>query len=501
MNYDAQFLPRRVARPVTAQAPDAVGQEPKHQDGSPASSARPTSIRPGSGMLPADLLAAAGTISPADDLPGLGRLPLYPDAADALAADPLPAGPLTADGLAAQAPVTDGVLAGVPGATTEPDRPGEAGLLGPPPGRSAGRHVLFVAWRDLASPRAGGSEVLVDNLARGVLARGDRATLLCGGPVAERPYRVIRNGGSYTQFARAPLAYRRQLTDADLVVEVCNGMPFFAPLWSRRPTLCLVNHVHTDLWRLRMPPPLSTAGRFTESVLMPRAHRGNLFLTVSPSTAEALQEIGVPAERIRQICNGVVQPDPLTPRSAEPMFLALGRLTDYKRIDLLLRLWERVRPVTGGTLVIAGDGPERGRIQALAGPGVVITGRVSEPEKHRLLCAAWMLLHPAMIEGWGIVIAEAAIRGTPAIGFNVPGLRDSVVDGETGTLVANDGQFASAWAALALDRRRREEMGHAARRRALQLHWSAAVEGFAAVADEAIERARAGQRAGAVRQP
>jgi glycosyltransferase involved in cell wall biosynthesis len=361
----------------------------------------------------------------------------------------------------------------------------------PPAGGTArsGRHVLFVAWRDLANPKAGGSEVLVDRLAAGMVARGDRVTLLCGGPTAERSYQVIRNGGAYTQFLRAPVAYQRQLRDCDLVVEVCNGLPFFSPLWSRRPLLCLVNHVHADLWRLRMPPPLSTVGRFTESVLMPRAHRKNLFLTVSDSTAQALQEIGVSPDRIRQICNGVVPPDPMTTRSPQPMFLALGRLSDYKRLDLLLRLWERVRLVVGGQLVIAGDGPERARLQALAGPDVVITGRVSDEEKHRLLCSAWMLLHPAMIEGWGIVIAEAAIRGTPAIGFDVPGLRDSVVDGQTGLLVRNEGQFASAWASLALDHRRREALGRAARERALRLHWSAAVEGFAEVADEAVARA------------
>jgi len=347
---------------------------------------------------------------------------------------------------------------------------------------------LFVAWRDLANPRAGGSEVLVDRLADGMTARGDQVTLLCGGPTGEYSYRVVRNGGTYSQFLRAPLAYHR-LRDCDLVVEVCNGMPFFTPLWSRRPLVCLVNHVHTDLWRLRMRPPISTVGRFTESVLMPWAHRKNLFLTVSSSTAAALQEIGVSQDRIRQICNGVVQPDPLTARSAEPMFLALGRLADYKRVDLLLRLWERVRLVVGGKLVIAGDGPERARIQALAGPDVVVTGRVSEEEKHALLCSAWMLLHPAMIEGWGIVITEAAIRGTPAIGFDVPGLRDSVVHGETGLLVRNEGQFASAWASLALDRQTREALGLAGRERALRLHWSAAVEGFAEVADEAVARA------------
>jgi glycosyltransferase involved in cell wall biosynthesis len=353
----------------------------------------------------------------------------------------------------------------------------------------ATRHILFVAWRDLASRQAGGSEVLVDQLATGILARGDRVTLLCGGPVHERPYHVRRNGGSYSQFARAPLAYLRHFRDVDLIVEVCNGMPFLAPLWSRRPVICLVNHVHTELWPIRFRPPVSTLGQQVESRVMPWVHRRNLFLTVSPSTAESLAAMGVGPDRIRQICNGVVQPDPLTPRSPEPLFLALGRLTDYKRLDLLLRLWDRVRHVTGGTLVIAGDGPERARLHAQAGPGVVFTGRVTEEEKHRLMCSAWLLMHPALIEGWGIVVSEAAIRGTPAVAFDVPGLRDSVVHGETGMLVRTEGQFASAWASLAIDGPRRAALGQAARTRALQQHWSAAVQGFAEVADEAIKRA------------
>jgi glycosyltransferase involved in cell wall biosynthesis len=368
-----------------------------------------------------------------------------------------------------------------------------------PPGRAAqrrdgsGRHVVFIAWRDLANPRAGGSEVLVDRLAAGMTARGDRVTLLCGGPAAGHGYRVVSSGGTYTQFLRAPAAYWRRLGDADLVVEVCNGMPFFSPLWCRRPLICLVNHMHTDLWRLRFPGPVAAAGRFAESRLMPWAHRDNLFLTVSNSTAGALRSAGVAGDRIRQICNGVVQPDPLTPRSPQPMFLALGRLADYKRVDLLLKLWNRVRPVTGGTLVIAGDGPERARIEALAGPGVLVTGRVTEQDKHRLLCAAWLLLHPALIEGWGIVVAEAAIRGTPAVGFDVPGLRDSVVSGETGLLAGTESEFASAWASLALNHRAREAMGAAARERAERLHWSLAVEGFAAAADEALARAARGR--------
>ncbi|HET9895255.1 MAG TPA: glycosyltransferase family 4 protein [Streptosporangiaceae bacterium] len=354
-----------------------------------------------------------------------------------------------------------------------------------------GRRIVFIAWRDLANENAGGSEILVDRLAQGLQARGDQVTLLCGGRVGKRPYEVRRSGGTYTQFVRAPIAFLRHLRDCDLVVEVCNGMPYLCPLWTRRPVICLVNHVHTELWALRFPPPISVAGRFTESKVMPWAHRRNLVVTVSASTSAALTQLGVGADRLRVICNGVEPGPPPAPRSPEPLFLALGRLADYKRIDVLLRLWERVRQVVGGKLVIAGDGPERERLTALAGPDVTFTGRVSEEAKHRLLSAAWILLHPASIEGWGIVVAEAAVRGTPAIGFSVPGLRDSVVHGETGLLVRTEGEFASAWAALAIDDRRRHAMGRAARDRALRLHWSAAVDGFSEAADEAIARATA----------
>lgn len=358
-----------------------------------------------------------------------------------------------------------------------------------PPRSSPARHVVFVAWRDLANPRAGGSELLVDRLAAGIAARGDRVTLLCGGPAGERPYEVVGSGGTYSQYLGAPWAYARRLRDCDVVVEVCNGMPFLTPLWARRPTICMVNHIHTDLWPLRFPPPVSTVGRFLERRAMPRVHRHNLTLTISRSTAEALTELGVSADRIRLLFNGVEPPPPPEPRSPEPLFLALGRLTDYKRIDLLLRLWERVRPVVGGRLVIAGDGPERPYLESLAGEGVTFTGRVSEEEKHRLLCSAWLLLHPALIEGWGLVVAEAAIRSTPTIGFDVPGLRDSVVHGRTGLLATTEGGFASAWASLALDDARRSAMAAAARSRAQQLQWSTAVDRFTATVDEAISRA------------
>ncbi|MCF6524766.1 glycosyltransferase family 4 protein [Streptomyces sp. JJ36] len=380
--------------------------------------------------------------------------------------------------------------AGLPGL---PDRGAAptAGLRTQPPGPGLPRRIVFLARRDLGNPAAGGSELLVDRIADGLTDHGHQVTLLCGGPAAYRDYRVVSAGGDADHFLRARRALARQVGDCDLLVEVCNGMPYLAPLWHRGPTLCLVNHVHTDLWQMRYPAPAARLGRRLEHWALAGSHRRNLKVAVSRSTAAALAALGVPEEDVRVVHNGVEEPGPLLPEAPEPLFLAMGRLVEYKRIDLLLRLWERVRPVTGGRLVIVGDGPERARLEAMAGPDVSFAGHVSEAEKHRLLCRAWLLLHPSMVEGWGLVVTEAAARGTPAVGFDIPGLRDSVEDGRTGLLARGESSFAAHWCTVALSPRRREALGRAAELRARRFRWANTVRSFRAVAAEAYARAAA----------
>src|SRR5207253_10182393 len=125
--------------------------------------------------------------------------------------------------------------------------------------------------------------------------------------------------------------------------------------------------------------------------VMPRLYR--TYLAMSPSTAAAMQEIGVPADRISVLPVGVDVPAAPARPSPEPRFLVLGRLVPHKRVDLVLRAWEQVRPRVGGTLVIAGDGPQRAALEAQAGAGVQFLGTISEAEKARELQAAWLLVH------------------------------------------------------------------------------------------------------------
>lgn len=336
--------------------------------------------------------------------------------------------------------------------------------------------VGVVAWRDLANPRAGGSEVVVDQYLRGLRARGHDVRLMCGGPIGDRDYPVHRIGGTYTQYLRAPMAHIKWLRRADVLLDVQNGIPFFSPLWRRKPTVCLVHHVHTEQWRQHFPAPVAAVGRALESGAMPVAYARTPYVAVSPGTARDLGRLGIPSDQITVVPNGVDVAEPTAERSTEPLFVALGRLVPHKRVDLLLDLWERVRPHTGGRLVIAGDGPELARLRMLAGDGVEFAGSISEDDKQRLLSQAWMLVHGASHEGWGMVVLEAGMVGTPTLAFDVSGLRDTVRHGITGHLAQSPDELADAWLALAADPERRERLGAAAREWALGFTWDRTVD-------------------------
>jgi glycosyltransferase involved in cell wall biosynthesis len=345
---------------------------------------------------------------------------------------------------------------------------------------SLARRIAVLAWRELANPQAGGSEVLVDRLVRGLSERGHDVTLFCGGPIGERPYRIIDLGGAYAQYLRAPLRFHRDSTSFDVVIDVENGIPFFAPLWSGTPVVCLVHHVHTDQWKLRFSPPVASLGSFLEGRIMPVVYRRSSFFADSSSTAGQLRGLGIDDDRIMTLVPGIDVPDNLVPEAPEPQFLALGRLVPHKRIDLLLQLWERVRPVTGGRLLIVGDGPEQARLRSLAGAGVEFTGQVSDETKRVLLGSSWLLVHTALHEGWGLVLVEAAAAGTPAVALDAPGVRDAVAHGQSGVLAPDAEAFVDSWISLARDEPCRRELSSSAREHARTFSWDTYVDRFSA---------------------
>ncbi len=355
------------------------------------------------------------------------------------------------------------------------------------PGRPL--RVVAVSWRDLAHPLAGGAEVLLDRVLSGLHERGHRVSLVCGGPVSQHPFEVVDAGGTYSQYLRAPVIGSRRFRDADILIDVQNGMPYFSPLWRRRPSLCLVHHVHTDQWATRFPRPVASLCRSVERNVMPLVYRNRRYVAISRSTAQSLAAIGVRPESITVIESGIdTPPGPSSARSCEPLLLSLNRLVPHKRIDLLLEAWELAQTHIPGRLVVAGAGPllEDVRQQARSIPRVDVLGRVDEAEKADLLARAWAVVSAAHHEGWGMSVLEGAAFGTPTLAIDAPGIRDAVVDGITGRLVVprNDAEIPQALGRAIeefIEDEAREELGEAARRRALDLSWSHAIDRWEAV--------------------
>ena len=326
----------------------------------------------------------------------------------------------------------------------------------------------------------------------GLAARGHEVTLVCGGPVAAHDYEVVDAGGTYSQYLRAPWICMRRFRGADVIIDSENGIPYFTPLWRRGPSLCLVHHVHTDQWTMRFPRPVASVARAMERHMMPAVYRRRLFVAVSASTANALEDIGVSPAQIRVIESGVDVPrGPLLSPSSEPLFVTLTRLVPHKRVDLLLEAWRIAQPVTGGRFVVIGTGPELAvlRNRAVGIAGAELRGWVEENEKDRLLGEAWFLVHGAHHEGWGIAIMEAAAMGTPALVVDAPGVRDSVVDGVTGVVVNVPERdmvegLATEWIALASDAERRASLAKSARQRADGYVWDNVVDKWVSAVNE-----------------
>jgi glycosyltransferase involved in cell wall biosynthesis len=355
--------------------------------------------------------------------------------------------------------------------------------------------ILVLNWQDLANPQSGGAEIHLHEIFGRLAARGHEVTLLCSGWAGARAraensgIQIHRAGGRNTYSLAAPRYFRRHLasTPWDVVVEDLNKVPLFAPYWVRRPLVLLVHHLFGATAFREASAPFAAATWLLERPIS-RVYRGLPTQAVSESTADDLVDRGLRREDIRIIHNGVdlgfFQPAPSVPRGAEPMFVSVGRLRRYKRIDHVIQAVARLK-ASGryARLRIAGRGPDEARLRetvARLGVGELVSfeGFVSEEQKRDLMRRAWATVQASPKEGWGITNMEAAACGTPTIASDSPGLRESVVHGETGFLYPHGDidALAAAIDRLAADRARVESLGAGALAFAQRFTWDRAAD-------------------------
>jgi glycosyltransferase involved in cell wall biosynthesis len=170
---------------------------------------------------------------------------------------------------------------------------------------------------------------------------------------------------------------------------------------------------------------------------------------------------------------------------SEDFFLVVSRLNSYKRIDLAVGACS----LLGVPLIVVGDGPDREKLENMAGPTVRFTGRLPDADVARLFERCRALILPG-VEDFGLTPLEANAAGRPVVSFGAGGVLDTVRDGETGVLFHELTERALADALTAVAARTWD----AARLRAHAEQFAEPVfeERFRAAVDGAVERHRFG---------
>jgi glycosyltransferase involved in cell wall biosynthesis len=311
--------------------------------------------------------------------------------------------------------------------------------------------ILAINWEDLKNPQAGGAEVHLQEILKRIARMGHQVTLLCSSFPGAQPteesdgIRIIRKGSRYNFNLVAPFAFKALLKEQkwDIVIEDINKIPFYTPLYHRLPLLVVIPHLFADTVFKEINFILGLYIFLSEKPI-PTIYKPFKFMVISESTKEDLVKRGIRKDDVFVIKCGIDQAlygvDPQIEKYPTPTVIYLGRLKKYKSIDHLLAGFSLLLDkIPQARLVIVGDGDYKARLMDFAkklnlGGRVEFTGYVDKCEKVKRLQKSWVAVCPSLKEGWGLTNIEANACGTPVIASNVPGLRDSVIDGKTGLL-------------------------------------------------------------------
>ncbi len=321
---------------------------------------------------------------------------------------------------------------------------------------------LMLNWRDPRNPLAGGAERVTLAYLQGLRERGHEiawfANTFAGAAPAETidGIHILRGGVKGTAVLAARRWFRTQ-PPFDLVIDQHHGIPWYAPWWSGTRCVAYVHEILGPIWDAFYRWPKSQIGKSQERWTH-WLYRRVPFWTASQSTRDGLRQHGV--RDVTLIPYGVdtvalphLDPKPLH----QPLrLIVVSRLAPNKRIDHAIRTCHQLRQQrVDAQLTIVGSGADAPRLHELiAGLGlgsrVQFAGQLSEAEKDRHLREAHFLLHTSLREGWGLNIIEANAMGTPAAGYPVAGLVESIRHNHTGLLADTESPEALARCLLSL---------------------------------------------------
>ena len=369
--------------------------------------------------------------------------------------------------------------------------------------------ILALNWQDLTNPQAGGAEVHLEELLRRLVRMGNEVTLLCSAYEGSKPeeviegVRIIRRGKRYNFNLIVPFELRRIVKESqfDILIEDINKIPFYTPLYLKIPTLVVVPHLFSTSVFKEINFILGLYIYFAERPLVP-VYKGLPFNVISESTADDMSHRGIPRRHITVVHCGIDEAtysyDPSVSKFEKPTILYLGRIKKYKSIDhLLIAFQSLLQDVPEAELKIVGNGDYLPALKTLAGSlkiseKVEFTGFVSSERKVDFLRRSHLSVYPSMKEGWGLTNIEANACGTTVVATNAPGLRDSVLNNQTGFLYqyGNTAELKDRIIQIICDSFLRLRLENGGREWAKKFNWDYAASQFLQVLQKVTEEAR-----------
>lgn len=313
-----------------------------------------------------------------------------------------------------------------------------------------------MTWKDLKHPQAGGAEMINEEIAKRLVRDGHQVTLLVGGFAGGEAeemcngYKIIRLGNRYTVYWHAYRYYKNCLKGwADLVIDEMNTIPFFCKYYVQERNILFAYQLCREIWFYQMPFPLSFIGYMLEPFYL-RSLRDRSVITESESTKQDMLRYGFSSDRISVIPIGIaakpVKELEEVIKFSQPTVLSLGAIRAMKRtLDQISAFEIAKEHIPALQLKIAGsvsDNYGKRVLQRIAesdyAGDINYLGRVDESQKTELMRKSHFILVTSVKEGWGLIVTEANGQGTPAIVYDVDGLRDSVKPLETGLICKNN---------------------------------------------------------------
>ncbi|SRR5260221_10798249 len=331
-------------------------------------------------------------------------------------------------------------------------------------------NIIIFNWRDPRNPKSGGAEIMTLEHAQAWVEAGYRVTWFAQDFTHAKHseifkgIEIIRKGNSVSVLIFALFFYLFVGRKFDIVIDQIHGFPFFTPLYVRRAKIiAMIHEVAGEIWDYMYPSPVNFLGRLFEKIMLV-PYKNIPFITVSESTKKELYIFGI--KKVFVIQNGLRFDTPVkkVAKMKHPTFIFVSRLVKMKGIEEVLKTFAYIlKEYSDAHLLILGGGEENyiNKLKQFAkdfslGKHVHFYGRVDEAKKYELLRQSHILLHASVKEGWGLVVIEAASQGTPAVVYDVPGLRDSVKNKITGIIVKENTPRDMAEAAILLYKNKKQ---------------------------------------------